>query len=141
MLKITIYHYYAAVVATAIAGILHLTIMLDLLGRNPNTGIFFLRAGATQLFLIAGITQLFWTIPMIKRWGKIWYYIGIAGTMVLVIIFFTTQLPDSITTTGLPITDIGIAVEIFEFIYVGITAFIVTSSSNLKVDDNDSNQE
>ena len=130
-----IYYYYAACAATTIAGILHLTIVFDLLGRNPNTGIFFLRAGATQLFLIAGIAQLFWTIPMIKRWDKLWYYLGIAGTILLMIIFFTTRLPNSITNIGLPITNIGMAVEIFESIYIGITAFIiVTSSDNLNID-------
>jgi uncharacterized membrane protein YuzA (DUF378 family) len=63
------YYYIIAAATTAIAGILHIMLVPNIIGRNPNTGIF---------FLIAGIAQLFWVIPMLKRWGRIWYYIGIA---------------------------------------------------------------
>jgi uncharacterized membrane protein YuzA (DUF378 family) len=68
--------YYAAAATTAIAGILHLSLVPDIIGRNLNSGVF---------FLISGIAQVFWLIPMLKRWGRIWYYIGIAGTIVLII--------------------------------------------------------
>jgi hypothetical protein len=41
----TNYLYYAAAAATAIAGILHLVLASNVIGRNPMTGIFFLVGG------------------------------------------------------------------------------------------------
>ena len=49
--------YYAAAATTAIAGILHLMLVPNIIGRNLNSGIF---------FIIAGIAQIFWVIPMLK---------------------------------------------------------------------------
>ena len=72
MVKYANYYYYAAAAATAIAGILHIVLSSNIIARSPSTGIF---------FLIVGIVQLFWVIPMVKKWRKVWYYIGIAGTI------------------------------------------------------------
>jgi hypothetical protein len=119
-------YYYlaaAAAAATAIAGILHLISFSNLIGRNPTTGIF---------FLVAGMAQLFWTIPMIRKWGRIWYYIGIAGTIVLIILYFITRVPNPITTRALPINSMGMVIEIFQFIYVGITAYIVARQGRIE---------
>lgn len=76
--------YYAAAGTTAIAGILHLMLVPNIIGRNPNSGIF---------FIVSGIAQIFWVIPMLKRWGRIWYYIGIAGTIILIIMWGITRMP------------------------------------------------
>ena len=64
--------YYTAAATTALAGILHLILVPDIIGRNLNSGLF---------FIVVDIAQIFWVIPMLKRGGRIWYYIGIAGTM------------------------------------------------------------
>jgi hypothetical protein len=116
-------YYYAAAAATAIAGILHLVLASNTIGRNPLTGIF---------FLVGGIAQLFWTIPMIKKWGRIWYYIGIAGTIVLIIMYFITRVPNPITTSALSINSMGMLIEIFQFIYIGITAYIVARQGRIE---------
>ena len=50
----------------------------NIIGRNPNSEIF---------FIISGIAQKFWVIPMLKRWGRTWHYIGIAGTIIRIIIW------------------------------------------------------
>jgi hypothetical protein len=117
------YYYYAAAAATAIAGILHIILFSNTIGRNPMTGIF---------FLVGGIAQLFWTIPMVKRWGRIWYYIGIAGTIVLIIMYFITRAPNPITARALPVNSMGIAIEIFQFIYIGITAYIIARQGRIE---------
>jgi hypothetical protein len=61
--------FHAAAVTTGIAGILHLILLSPpyVLGTNIQGETFFIVAA-----------QIFWTLPMIKRWGKMWYYIGIA---------------------------------------------------------------
>ncbi|HKG88632.1 MAG TPA: hypothetical protein VKA95_09925 [Nitrososphaeraceae archaeon] len=109
--------YYAAAATTAIAGILHLMLVPDIIGRNLNSGIF---------FIISGIAQIFWVIPMLKRWGRVWYYIGIAGTLILIIIWATTRMPGNpITGRGGPISEMAIAVEIFQIVYIVITSIIL----------------
>ena len=117
------YYYYAAAAATAIAGILHLVLASNTIGRNPLTGVF---------FLVGGIAQLFWTVPMVKKWGRTWYYIGIAGTIVLIIMYFITRVQNPITNRAVPINSMGILIEVFQFIYIGITAYILTRQGRIE---------
>ena len=116
MVKIGLY-YYAAAAATAIAGILHLSLVPNIIGFNMNSAIF---------FIVAGLAQLFWVVPMIKRWGRIWYYIGIAGTIILIIMWVMTRVPGNpITGRGGPINEIGIAIQIFQIAYIVLTVIII----------------
>ena len=109
--------YYAAAATTAIAGILHLTLVPNIIGRNPNSGIF---------FIISGIAQIFWVIPMLKKWGKTWYIIGIAGTIILIIMWVITRMPGNpITGRGGPIGEMAIVIEIFQIAYIIITSIII----------------
>jgi hypothetical protein len=83
------YYFIAAAAATAIAGILHLILASNVITRGALLfGIF---------FIVAGLAQLFWVLPMIKRWGRMWYFIGIAGTVILMIIYVITRIPNPIT--------------------------------------------
>ncbi len=117
--------YYAAAATTAIAGILHLSLVPDVIGRNLNSGVF---------FLISGIAQIFWVIPMLKRWGRTWYYIGIAGTIVLIIMWAITRIPGNpVTGRGGPISEMAIAIEVFQVAYIIITAIIIIKESKSSV--------
>jgi hypothetical protein len=117
--------YYAAAATTAIAGILHLSLVPDIIGRNLNSGVF---------FLISGIAQIFWVIPMLKRWGRTWYYIGIAGTIVLIIMWAITRIPGNpITGRGGPISEMAVAIEVFQVAYIIITAIIITKESKSSI--------
>jgi hypothetical protein len=80
----------------------------------------------TIFFIVAGIAQLFWVIPLIKRWGRIWYYMGIGGTIVLMILYVLTRLPNPITNgRALTINGVGVATEIFQAAFIIITALIL----------------
>jgi hypothetical protein len=117
--------YYAAAATTAIAGILHLSLVPDIIGRNLNSGVF---------FLISGIAQIFWVIPMLKRWGRTWYYIGIAGTIILIIMWVMTRIPGNpITGRGGPITEMAVAIEVFQVAYIIITAIIIAKESRSSI--------
>ena len=48
--------YYTAAATTAIAGLLHLILVPDIIGRNLNSGVF---------FIVAGMAQIFWIVPML----------------------------------------------------------------------------
>lgn len=63
---------------------------------------------------------------MIKRWGRLWYVIGIAGTAILIGIWVITRIPDNpITGRGGPISEMAIAIEVLQIAYVAITAVII----------------
>jgi hypothetical protein len=71
---------------------------------------------------------------MVKRWSKIWYYIGIAGTAVLIILWALTRAPNPITEgRALPINEMGIAIEVFQIVYIVITAIIIAKERKGRV--------
>jgi hypothetical protein len=109
--------YYASAATTAIAGILHLILATNAIGFSVN---FF------TFFIVAGIAQLFWVVPMIKKWGRLWYYVGIGGTIVLIVLFAITRMPGNpITGRGAPINSMGIAIEVFQVAFIGLTIAII----------------
>ena len=78
--------YYGAAICTGIAGILHLILVPNAIDSNINNAI---------LFLVGGIAQIFWVLPMIKRWGRVWYAVGIAGTVILIGLWVITRIADN----------------------------------------------
>ena len=90
-----------ASVFTVIAGIYHLKMVPSF---NVNS---------TVLFLVGGLAQLFWVIPTIRNWGRIWDYIGIVGTIAFVAIWAITRMPGNpITGRGGQINQTAMIVEI-----------------------------
>lgn len=116
--------YYAAAATTAIAGILHLILAPNMLNFNPNSAI---------LFFVGGAAQLFWAVPMIRKWGRVWYGVGIGGTLVLIAIWIITRMPGNpITGRGGMVNEMGIAVEALQWTFVGLTAAILVIESRMK---------
>jgi hypothetical protein len=114
----SLYYYMMAGATTGIAGILHLVLALNGISRGLSP--------FTIFFIVAGIAQLFWVIPLIKRWGRIWYYMGIGGTIVLMILYVLTRLPNPITNgRALTINGVGVATEIFQAAFIIITALVL----------------
>jgi hypothetical protein len=110
--------YLGAAACTGIAGILHLMFVPTSIAAGVQYTVF---------FLISGLAQLFWVLPMVKRWGRIWNIIGLAGTVVLVgltgyAVIESIKNPQS-TPPG--VTEMAIAIEIFQISYVIITAIII----------------
>ena len=121
------YQYYSAAVATAVAGILHLILAPGMLNFNPNASI---------LFGIGGAAQIFWALPMARRWGKVWYAIGIAGTAALFLIWVVTRFPGNpITGRGGGVNEMAVAVESLQLIFIGLaSALLVIESRSKKVE-------
>ncbi|MGY5148737.1 MAG: hypothetical protein ACW9W3_01605 [Candidatus Nitrosopumilus sp. bin_68KS] len=107
--------FYAAAATTAIAGIIH--IILGIPSNNQNMQI---------LFVVGGLTQIFWVIPMVRKWGNIWYGVGLGGTIVFIAIWVITRIPDNfITGRGGRISDNGILTEVFQIAFVVIVIAIL----------------
>ena len=121
------YLFITAAVATAIAGIVHLYMPLShprMLGNIPTA----------TFFLGSGIAQLFWVIPMIRRWGRIWYYIGIAGNIAFIILYVVTRLPGNpVTGRGGDVDAIDMTCELAQVAYIAITAVILAKQRSIKV--------
>jgi hypothetical protein len=116
--------YYAAAATTAIAGILHLIQASNSFGFSLYFGIF---------FIVAGIAQIFWIVPMIRRWGRPWYYVGIGGTIVLIILFAITRMPGNpITGRGGPVSPMALAIEVLQAAFIGLTIAIIVYESKRK---------
>ena len=115
----TLYYYITAGATIGIAGLLHLVYAYNGISRG-GVSLF------TIFFVVAGIAQLFWVLPMVKRWGRKWYIVGIGGTIVLMIVYTMTRIPNPITNgRALSISGIGIATEVFHAAFIIITALII----------------
>lgn len=116
--------YYAAAAATAVAGLLHMVSFSNAVGSNINTAI---------LFGVGGIAQVFWVVPMIRKWGLPWYLVGIGGTAVFIAIWTITRMPDNpITGRGGPVSPMGLAVELAQLAFIGMTAAIIALEKRMK---------
>lgn len=116
--------YYAAAAATAIAGILHIMLAPNMLNFNPNGAVLFFAGGAAQVF---------WALPMARRWGKAWYGVGIGGTAALMSIWIITRMPGNpMTGRGGGVSEMAMAVEAMQGIFIGLAAAIIVIESRMK---------
>jgi hypothetical protein len=107
--------FYAAAATTAIAGIIHL--ISGIPSNNINSQI---------LFVVGGAAQIFWVVPMVRKWGPVWYSVGLGGTIVFIMIWVITRIPDNfITGRGGRISDNGILTEVFQIAFVAIVIAIL----------------
>ena len=112
--------FYGAAATTAIAGIIH--VVLGIPSNNLNSQI---------LFVVGGTVQIFWIVPMIRKWGTIWYGVGLGGTIVFIAIWAITRVPDNfITGRGGRISDNGILTEVFQFVFVALVIAILVLEKN-----------
>ncbi|MDQ6724156.1 MAG: hypothetical protein M3Z01_07830 [Thermoproteota archaeon] len=110
-----------ASICTLLAGIMHLSLVHSL---NNNAGI---------LFFVGGLAQIFWVVPTIKNWGRVWDYVGIGGTIVLIVLFFLTRLPGNpITGRGLPVGGTAIYLEVFQILFIILLGILAWKRKPLK---------
>ena len=118
---------YAAAATTLIAGILHLNKVIDTISSGEAI------SNADILFLVGGIAQVFWIVPIIRQWGKIWYSIGIAGTAVFVLLWVITRIPENpITGRAGPISIEATIIQIFQIAFIILSIIILIKSTDIK---------
>jgi uncharacterized membrane protein YuzA (DUF378 family) len=104
--------FYAAAASTLIAGVLHLAIVpMYFTQMSIDTTIF---------FTVSGLAQIFWIIPVIKRWSKLWYYVGIGGTTILIIMYFI-----AVPGSGYPVNQLDITIELFQIAFIILCSIII----------------
>ena len=103
---------YGSAVSTFIAGLLHLAHVPMYFDKMPTN--------VTIFFIVAGLAQLFWIIPVIKRWSKIWYYVGIGGTVILIILWII-----AVPARGLTVSELEVVIEFFQVVFIILCLIIV----------------
>lgn len=105
--------FYAAAICTFVAGVLHLAIV----------PMFFIQISTDVMifFILSGLTQIFWVIPVIKRWRNLWYYIGVCGTTILILIWFI-----AVPGSGHQVSILDITIEIFQVAFIILCYIIIT---------------
>ena len=104
--------FYAAAACTFIAGILHLAIV----------PMFFTQLSIDVMifFIVSGLAQVFWFIPVIKRWSNFWYYFGMGGTVILIIMYLI-----AVPGSGYPVSPLDIAIELFQIVFIILCTIII----------------
>ncbi len=107
--------FYAAAASTFIAGVLHLALVpLYFAQLSIDVKIF---------FIVSGLAQIFWIMPVIKRWIKPWYYVGIGGTAILVIMYLIV-VPGS----GYPVSQLDMALQFFQIAFIILCGIIIAKN-------------
>jgi len=103
---------YTAAASTFIAGVLHLAIVPMFFAQ--------MSIDVTIFFIVSGMAQLFWLIPTVKRWIIPWYYIGMGGTVILIIMYFI-----AVPGSGNPISPIDVAIETSQIVFIILSIIII----------------
>ncbi len=83
-----------------------------------------LRYGAAGSTLIA---------PTIRGWNKVWYYVGIGGTLTFMLIWVITRFPGNpINGRGGSIGETAVAVEVFQVAFIVLCIIILAKDPKLR---------
>ena len=108
--------FYAAAASTFIAGALHLAIVPIFFTQMP--------INVTVFFIISGLAQVSWVIPVLKRWSKPWYYVGICGTAILIILW-VIAVPHS------KVSELEVVIELFQFVFIILCSIIIAKTRTI----------
>ena len=106
---------YGAAASTLIAGILHLALVPLYFGQMTTE--------VTVFFLASSLAQLFWILPTVKKWIMPWYYIGIGGTIVLIVLWIV-YIPGG----GHSIDAMSATIEAFQIAFLILSVLIIKKS-------------
>jgi len=106
---------YGAAACTLIAGVLHVALVPMFLGQMTTE--------VTIFFLASGLAQIFWILPTFKKWIMPWYYIGIGGTIVLIVLWIV-YIPGS----GYPVDLMSATIVTFQVAFVILSIIIIKKS-------------
>lgn len=104
--------FYAAAACTFIAGVLHLAIV----------PMFFTQLSIDVMifFIVSGLAQVFWVIPVIKKWSNFWYYFGIGGNVILIIMYLI-----AVPGSGYPVSPLDISIELFQIVFIILCIVVI----------------
>ncbi len=70
---------------------------------------------------------------MIRRWGKVWYYVGIAGNVAFILLYVITRIPGNpVNGRGGDVALEDVMCEVAQIAYIVITSIIIAKEHKLK---------
>jgi uncharacterized membrane protein YuzA (DUF378 family) len=106
---------YGAAASTLIAGVLHVALVPMFLGQMTTE--------VTIFFLASGLAQIFWILPTVKKWIMPWYYVGIGGTIFLIVLWII-YIPGS----GYPVDLMSATIVTLQIAFVILNIIIIRKS-------------
>jgi uncharacterized membrane protein YuzA (DUF378 family) len=106
---------YGAAASTLIAGVLHVALVPMFLGQMTTE--------VTIFFLASGLAQIFWILPTVKKWIMPWYYVGIGGTIFLIVLWII-YIPGS----GYPVDLMSATIVTSQIAFVILNIIIIRKS-------------
>jgi uncharacterized membrane protein YuzA (DUF378 family) len=106
---------YGAAASTLIAGVLHVALVPMFLGQMTTE--------VTIFFLASGLAQIFWILPTVKKWIMPWYYVGIGGTIFLIVLWII-YIPGS----GYPVDLMSATIVTLQIAFVILSIIIIRKS-------------
>jgi uncharacterized membrane protein YuzA (DUF378 family) len=106
---------YGAAASTLIAGVLHVALVPMFLGQMTTE--------VTIFFLASGLAQIFWILPTVKKWIMTWYYVGIGGTIFLIVLWII-YIPGS----GYPVDLMSATIVTLQIAFVILNIIIIRKS-------------
>jgi uncharacterized membrane protein YuzA (DUF378 family) len=106
---------YGAAASTLIAGVLHVALVPMFLGQMTTE--------VTIFFLASGLAQIFWILPTVKKRIMPWYYVGIGGTIFLIVLWII-YIPGS----GYPVDLMSATIVTLQIAFVILSIIIIRKS-------------
>ena len=119
--KVTVAIMVAALASTFVAGVLHVMMAPRSLEREFLEGVF---------FLISGILQIFWVLPVLRDWHKVWYYVGMGGSGVLFALWLMERIPGLMDGRGIRLSANTIAIEAFQIAFIVLCFVLLKRRTN-----------
>jgi hypothetical protein len=69
-------------------------------------------------FVVRCIAQLFWVIPLIRVWGKLWHILGSVVTVPLIVSWVSTNAPLPVKGLVAPYAIMFIAIETSQVVFM-----------------------
>ena len=67
---------------------------------------------------------------MIKRCSSIWYYIGIGGTVILIILWII-----AVPASRLAVSELEVAIEFFQIVFIILCIIIVKNITTIRLNE------
>ena len=112
---------FVAAATTVISGLIHV-----LMGTFSEPG----EEGQALFFLIGGVLQIFWALPVIKGWDKLWQYVGIGGTALLIILWLVTHIHG--LSHGRGLGGMTLVLETSQIAFIGLCIVLLNIRSRVR---------
>jgi NADH dehydrogenase len=83
------------------------------------------------LYIVVGAAQLFWMIPLVNRWTRLRFYVGVALAAIVSVFWIITYPPESIVGIEAPYDDLSIMIESLQLVFIMTSTTVLIRGGTL----------